>query len=460
MVNLLADLRDEFGLACLLVAHDLSIVRQVSDRIAVMYLGRIVEIGPVEDVSARPTHPYTEALVSAVPIPDPDVAVRRERIVLRGDVPSAVSPPAGCRFHPRCRHATDVCRTEDPPLLPTRRLIISPPVITRATSRRADAMLPRRVRCAVIGMGALGSAAAYRLAQRLGDGVLVLEQFQPGHTRGASEDHSRLIRHSYASTIYTRLTPAMFTAWRDVEVESGASLITTAGGLDVGDPAVPGSVEAIENNAAALRDQNIGFELVDADTLRRRWPQWHVADDVRAVYQPDGGSLDIGRACAAHLRLARRCGAQLYPGTRVLGVLTASDNGSVRLHTDAGAVEADDLVVCAGKWTNRVLGELGQLPLTYTREQVTYFVAPSLADFAPERFPIWIRPGEPCFYGLGTHGLAAIKVAEDLGGLRWKSTTRRVRSPRRASGGWPASSPSIYRRRSVRWPSAAPACTS
>ena len=118
VVNLLADLRDEFGLACLLVAHDLSVVRQVSDRIAVMYLGRIVEVGPVEAVSARPTHPYTEALVSAVPVPDPDVAARRERIVLRGDVPSAINPPAGCRFHPRCSYATDICRTEEPPLAP------------------------------------------------------------------------------------------------------------------------------------------------------------------------------------------------------------------------------------------------------------------------------------------------------------------------------------------------------
>jgi glycine/D-amino acid oxidase-like deaminating enzyme len=277
-------------------------------------------------------------------------------------------------------------------------------------------MLPRRVRCAVIGMGALGSAAAYRLARRLGDEVLVLEQFAPGHTRGASEDHSRIIRHSYASTVYTRLTPAMFAAWREVEAESALSLVTTAGGLDVGDPAVPGSVEAIENNAAALRDQKIGFELVDGNALRARWPQWHVADDVRAVFQADSGSLDIGRACGAHLELARRCGARLHPGVRVLGVTPASDRGSVGLQTDDGVVEADDLVVCAGKWTNRVLGEIGQLPLTYTREQVTYFVPPSLAEFAPERFPVWIRPGEPCFYGLGTHGVPAIKAGEDLGG--------------------------------------------
>jgi oligopeptide transport system ATP-binding protein len=117
VVNLLADLRDEFGLTCVLIAHDLSVVRQVSDRIAVMYLGRIVEVGPVEEVASAPVHPYTEALLSAVPVPDPDVAARRERIVLRGDVPSAISPPAGCRFHPRCRYATDICRTEEPPLV-------------------------------------------------------------------------------------------------------------------------------------------------------------------------------------------------------------------------------------------------------------------------------------------------------------------------------------------------------
>jgi oligopeptide/dipeptide ABC transporter ATP-binding protein len=116
VVNLLEDLQDELGLTYVFVAHDLSVVRQVSDRIAVMYLGKLVELGPAERVSSLPVHPYTEALLSAVPVPDPDA--RRERIVLRGDVPSPISPPSGCRFHPRCPHATDICRTEEPPLVP------------------------------------------------------------------------------------------------------------------------------------------------------------------------------------------------------------------------------------------------------------------------------------------------------------------------------------------------------
>ena len=109
MINLLEDLQDEFKLTYVFIAHDLGVVRHVSDRIAVMYLGKLVELSPAEELYTRPIMPYTEALLSAVPIPDPDLSEKRERIVLQGDVPSPISPPSGCRFHPRCRYATEIC---------------------------------------------------------------------------------------------------------------------------------------------------------------------------------------------------------------------------------------------------------------------------------------------------------------------------------------------------------------
>jgi oligopeptide transport system ATP-binding protein len=114
IINLLEDLQNEFGLTYLFIAHDLSVVRHISDRIAVMYLGKLMEVSDRDELYNNPLHPYSQALLSAVPIPDPLIEERRQRVILEGDVPSPANPPKGCNFNTRCPKVMDICHTTDP----------------------------------------------------------------------------------------------------------------------------------------------------------------------------------------------------------------------------------------------------------------------------------------------------------------------------------------------------------
>jgi oligopeptide/dipeptide ABC transporter ATP-binding protein len=116
IINLLDDLQEDFGLTYLFVAHDLSVVRHVSNRIAVMYLGKLMEVSQAEELYTRPVHPYTSALLGAIPVPDPRKNRERERLVVSGEPPNPIEPPSGCVFHPRCPSATEICRKVEPPL--------------------------------------------------------------------------------------------------------------------------------------------------------------------------------------------------------------------------------------------------------------------------------------------------------------------------------------------------------
>jgi sarcosine oxidase len=265
----------------------------------------------------------------------------------------------------------------------------------------------------VIGLGALGSAAAYRSALRVGDGVLGLEQFELGHDRGASQDHSRIIRRSYHTPGYVRLTAAAYRSWHEVEREAGQQLVFTTGGLDLWPPdaAIP-----MGDYVDSLQAEGVTFEELDAAETMRRWPPWRLADDVRVLFQPDGGLVAAMRCNDAHRRLAREHGATLADRTRVTAIETGGSEAIVR--TDDGrAFACGKVIVTADAWTNELLDPLGAgLPLTVTQEQVTYFAPFDLAAFAPDRFPIWIWMDDPSFYGFPAFDGTGVKAAQDCGG--------------------------------------------
>jgi monomeric sarcosine oxidase len=271
-------------------------------------------------------------------------------------------------------------------------------------------------RYAVIGAGGIGSAAAYWLSRRAGEGVLCLEQWALGHGRGASEDHSRIIRRGYHSAAYTGLTGGAYEAWREVEAESGVPLVRTTGMVNIARRGSEGA-EILDLYGRAMDEFGIAWERFDAAELMRRWPQFRVPEDHEAVFQLDGGILDIRRAGAVHVALARARGATVLADAGVSEIRPRDDG--IELVTAAGVFRAEKVVVCAGAWTRGLLSGLGiEWPIRLTQEQVTYYATPNLAEFAPDRFPIWLwhGDGDDEYYGFPVYGEVATKAAQDLGG--------------------------------------------
>jgi sarcosine oxidase len=265
----------------------------------------------------------------------------------------------------------------------------------------------------VVGLGAIGSAAAYWLSRSLGDGVLGLERFAIDHANGASADHSRIIRLSYHRPDYVRLAKRAYETWAEVEAEAGEAIVTITGGLDLWppDPAIPKAAYT-----DSLTTEGVPFELLDAPEIRRRWPQWRLDDDVTGMWQARGGLADPFKGNAAHLRLATVHGATLRDRARVDAIRDAG-GGDLEVVTSDATYRTGRVVIAADAWTNELLGSFDRrLPLTITKEQVTYFASPDPAAFAPDRFPVWIWMDDPSFYGFPTYGEAGPKAAQDCGG--------------------------------------------
>jgi sarcosine oxidase len=282
----------------------------------------------------------------------------------------------------------------------------------------------------VLGLGGFGSAAAYWLSRRAGADVLGLEQFELGHVRGESQDHSRIIRLSYHTPAYVELAKYAYRAWAELEKDSGEQVILKTGGLDFA-PRV--SAIPLSGYSGSMDAAGVPYEALDADEIMRRWPQLRLSDDIHGLFQPESGIAMAARANAAHQRMARQHGATLLDRTPIENIRPSDGE----IHITAGGTDYScrTLIIAAGSWSNRALAPFGiQLPLRVTQEQITYFATSQPDDFQPGRFPIWIWMDDPCFYGFPIFGEKGPKVGQDAGGQEVTADTRTFEPDRAALG--------------------------
>ena len=264
-------------------------------------------------------------------------------------------------------------------------------------------------RAIVLGLGGIGSASSYWLSRRLGEEVLGIEQFELGHGRGGSEDHSRIIRLSYHTPGYVEMAKAAYRAWETLEVESGEQVLLRTGGLDL---ASPTSFIGLDDYRASMAAVGVPFEELDAAEVMNRWPQWRLPDDVTGLYQEQSGFVMAARANRAHRSMAIDNGATLIDSAPVTSIREVG--GEVEVVAGDRQYRAESLIVAAGAWTNHLLAHVGvEFPLEVTLEQVVYLDPLDGPAYHPSRFPVWIWMDVPCFYGFPIFGEPAVKVAWD-----------------------------------------------
>jgi sarcosine oxidase len=241
-----------------------------------------------------------------------------------------------------------------------------------------------------------------------------------GHDRGASQDHSRIIRLSYHTPHYVDLAKQAYASWTQLADESDENFVLRTGGLDLwpANAAIP-----MSDYVTSLTACGVDHEILDAQEMARRWPQFTLKSDVVGLWQSEGGIVAAARANKAHIQLARARGATLMENARVTSI-EVTENW-VELAGQNFRLRCRKLVIAADAWTNDLLANLGlQLPLTITQEQVTYFVPTAIDAFDPAVFPVWIWMDDPSFYGFPIFGEPAVKVGQDVGGRRVTPATR------------------------------------
>lgn len=272
----------------------------------------------------------------------------------------------------------------------------------------------------VIGLGGIGSAAAYWLSRTAGSKVLGLEQFELGHVRGESQDHSRIIRLSYHKPEYVEFAKQAYVAWKTLEADCRDEIIIRTGGLDLWPP---DALIPMSDYTESLSSCRVPYEIWNASEIRKHYQQFRIEDGTTGLFQSDAGIAAAARANFAHQKLARENGAILKEHAKVISIF--EKQGEYEVNLPDGSYRGRKLILTGGPWSNDLLSEFGiHLPLTITQEQVAYFVPHDLKEFAQDRFPIWIWMDEPSFYGFPVFGEPAVKAGQDVGGKEVTADTR------------------------------------